>query len=592
MNVRFLPLRLLFGGVAAVLCFAAFAPPVLPVPAATLAGAAGGLLVGGLDVIVRDYAAFGRRAFQALEQRSGLAWPLGIATWLFCSIILLLLVPALIQPVNDEFVKYDQGPVLILAAAILALLPLLFRGCARVGSFFPGRHRALWAAFLVLVGAVLVTVQIALGAAVRIPLDWDAGMVLDTATALSRGEPFAPAERYYQWYPNNLMLTWVLWVYFSAIRSFGGTDPLLAAIVLHSIIMSASVLLVASVARRLAGYAAAVFFLVPSFLFVALGGWNSVPYSDTFGMFFPAAILWLVVAGRGHSLPARLGLWGVAAMVAAVGVQIKPTVLFSLMAAWAVTLLWKVEIRRRLIAEVVTVAISAAVLLGSAVAVQGALQDAGVVKVDLRSNTSQVPLTHFLKLGSTGRGSFQEDDIRETLGIKDPQERFQNGIDVYLERVQEMGPIGYAQQIVTKMTWSVGDGSFFAWGEGLARQRDNFTAEDISSATIRHYFTVQGEHTGIIRTLWQAGWLVVLLLVVAPLALRSRTLFSPAATMMRISLLALVVFLAVFENRSRYLYLYVPYFLLLASLTVASAAGMARSHRHLSGQRSGARVRD
>jgi hypothetical protein len=107
--------------------------------------------------------------------------------------------------------------------------------------------------------------------------------------------------------------------------------------------------------------------------------------------------------------------------------------------------------------------------------------------------------------------------------------------------------------------------------------KTNFPATGAASRVIRDYFTVPGQDVLVIRTLWQAAWLVVLCLVVAPMALRSRMLASPTATMMRVALLGLIIFLSLFENRGRYMYLYVPYFLLLASLTVSSAAAMARA---------------
>jgi hypothetical protein len=569
--------RLVAGALAALVVLVATRPG-LPLPATVLAAVAGGLLAGGCDLVVMDYARLCRRAYSAITLRPGLSGPLWLATWVFYCAILLFLVPTIVRPAKT-LVQYDQATVLVVAAVILAILPLLFRGAARVGSFFQRRPRRAWAAFLLLVGAAFAVVQIAIGGAVRVDPGWDAGVVLDTATALSEGRRYDFAEGYYAQYPNNLMLTWLYWVYFAGLGVFGVTDTLMAAIVLHSVLMSASVILVASVGRRIAGRATAVFFLLLAFLFVALGGWNGVPYSDTVGMFFPAAVLWLVIVARGLRLGAQLALWSLAAAITAVGIQIKPTALFALVAACAVVVLWKGNRggRRRVLAGLATAAAAAAVLLAGTLTAQRALLDASIVEEDLHSNTKQAPMTHFLKLGSTGLGGFQQQDVWETRGIKDPQARFQNGIDVYLERVREMGPIGYAQQIVTKMSWSVGDGSFFAWAEGRTHLNTDFPATDPASAVIRDYFTAPGEDSLVIRTLWQAAWLVVLALVVAPMALRSRTLVSPTATMMRVSLLALIVFLSLFENRARYLYLYVPYFLLLASLTVSSAAAMART---------------
>lgn len=570
-------IRLIAGALAGVSVFVGFRQS-LPLPAVALAGIGASAISAWPDVVVRDYAAIFHRAFYALAQRSKLPWLLRLATFCFCAVMLFFLVSVLVKPVTPAVVAYDQVIVVVVAGAIMVALPLLYRFAAWAGAYFGRKHGTYWVGFLIAAGVLFFVTQVAIGRAVRVDPGWDAGVLLSTATDLSSGGHFDPADSYFAQYPNNLLLAWVLWLYFSAMRQFGITDTLMAAVVLHSLVMSASVMFMASVGRRIAGYSVAVFFLIPSFVFIALGGWNGVPYSDTFGMIFPAAILWLVTMARERSIRGGLAPWAAAGVLGAIGYLIKPTAIFALAGSCIVVMLWRNSgrLRSALGRKLAIAGIASIVAFGVGAACQSALLEAGVVRTDLRANTNQVPLTHFLKMGANNLGVYELQDVLETMSISDPNARFKNGIDVYVERVREMGPVGYEEQTLKKMIWSVGDGSFFAWGEGMTQFNTKFAAADYGSSVIRKYFTAPGEHSVVMRSLWQACWLVVLLLVAAPLAIRRRTLFGRSATIMRVSLLILIVFLALFENRARYLYLYVPYFLLLASLTVGSAAALAR----------------
>lgn len=580
--------RVLSGIIAGVVIWAGL-EPWLPLAARLMAASAGAVLAGGADRVLADYLGFFRGVFPAFSRRMLMPRLLSFPTLLFCAVILFLLVGATANPIKI-LVPYDTALALLLAGLILALLPLLYRGSAWLADFFGRAPRSAWYGFLLLVGAVTCAIQIRIGYSVMVEPGWDASTVLDTARGLLTGNRLEFAETYFGWFPNNLMITWVLWQYFAVLLSFGIAPTLLPAVVFHSVLMSASVILVCSVARRVAGRTTAIFFLIPCAVFISGGGWNGVPYSDTIGMIFPALILWLIVAAERAGIGKRLGLWGLAGLVTAVGMQIKPTVVFSLVAASAVALLihWRPEtIARRkgrrdwkpVGAALASVGVAGLVSLGGISVTQNALLDAGIVAADLRADTHQVPVTHFLKMGATGIGAYQQGDLDETNSITDPRERFDNGIKVYLERIGEMGPVGYAQQIVTKMTWSVGDGSFFAWAEGLTHLKSDYPATDPTSRGIREYYTALGSHSVVVRTIWQATWYVVLLLLAMPLMMRRGILFTRSATMMRLSLLALIVFLAVFENRGRYLYLYLPYFLLLASITVTAAASLASRKR-------------
>ncbi|MDP9885467.1 hypothetical protein J2W21_002990 [Sinomonas atrocyanea] len=516
---------------------------------------------------------------QEATAREGERRPRGavVVAAVLSTLVLLVLVDVVADP-PPTLVPYSTALVVAAAAGLVALAPLLHRAAAWSAGVLervprPGRWALAAAALL-----VLTLVPAVIGLAVRVPPGWDAGAVLDTATAFAQGTHYDFAEQYFAWYPNNLFLAFALGCYFKVVGAFGVTDTLAAAIWLHAVFMAVSSLLAVRLARRVAGPAAGVGTLLVTVPFVALGPWSGVPYSDTLSMPFPVAILLLADIARTAPRWRSLGLWAAVGVLTAVGMQIKPTVVFAFAAVGLTAMLASRGARewgRTAVAAAVALSFAGAAFLGSSAAVKAA----HVVQFNLDTNTQAVPFTHFLKMGATGRGGFNADDIRDTLSTP-PADRFANGLNGYLGRVEAMGPTGYPGFLLDKLGWSLGDGSFYAWAEGVTRENHSFPAHDPLSEQIRRFYTFDGDGAPLLRSAWQAAWFAVLAVLALSALVRGGGRDAWAGTASRLAFLALLVFLALFENRARYIYLYVPVVAVLVSAAVADGrAAFVRRRR-------------
>ena len=99
-----------------------------------------------------------------------------------------------------------------------------------------------------------------------------------------------------------------------------------------------------------------------------------------------------------------------------------------------------------------------------------------------------------------------------------------------------------------------------------------FIAQDARSRYLQRWFGYHGDRFAWVVDFWQVFWLLTLLLAAVPLLLRRSSLFGPVPTMARLALLMLLGFLLLFEARARYVYVYVPYFVVLAALSVDAVA--------------------
>ena len=509
------------------------------------------------------------------RQRVPQPWLLRIAQFLFCGLVAWFVLGSMISPVILLW-GFPLGPVVIATATTVVVLPTLYKLCAVAAVWFD--RRTAWHRSLVMVVALgcFFAVELLIGYAVRVLPDWDAGTIYRNAAGLATGSMRTIDAEYYSMYPNNIVLTLLLAGYFSVLHQFGATDLYLGGIALNALTMTTAVFLTLVAARKIAGTATAVFALLPCTAFIALSPWIAVPYSDTLGMVFPVLLLLLFLQSREAKKPVYgYGLWIAMGLVSAVGFSIKPTIVFVLIAAAAVLVFTKKNaLSRRQHASVVIGCLLLAFGtfgVGSAT-IKAAVAGSGTLSFDLNTNDKEFPVTHFLKMGSVGFGGFNGPDVAETKSIKSVEGRFQNGWDVYRERVSAMGPWGYLAFLDVKGKAILGDGTFFAWGEGMARQPVELVARDPVSKAVQDYFYYEGPHFAFLRAFWQSLWFVTLLLVAAPPLIRGRSLAQPAAVLMRLALFALLLFLLLFEGRSRYLYMYVPFFILLAALTVGTVA--------------------
>ena len=504
-----------------------------------------------------------------------------VAGYLWCGVVLWLLASNLVVP-SYGATRYETRTAVPAAAGILVLtiaVPWLLAGLDRLL-----RVRWLRLAGSLAGWAAVFCALARLADAVRLPPDWDAYPVFASAEALADGRPADANHPYFQVNSNNVLLTLLLSRYLAAAADLGAVDLRQSAAYLNAAVLFTGMLLTYAAAALIAGRRAARLTLVPALALVVLSPWLPVFYSDTAGLVFPVLILCLLLLAGKAGPWVRLALWAVAGAVSAVGYGIKPTVLAVLASALLVALAscsrkyWK----RQLLGIVLCAAVAAAAFAGTRTAV-GSWEDSSGIYGPAGTSAEPLPPTHFLKVGAQQSpgpygnyyGAFNQADLSDTLRAKAGAERFASGLEAYRDRVSAMGAGGYLAFLSAKLRWITGDGSFFTWGEG-GMTADNFIADDPLSRSVQDLYGPGRQGFDFLRSVWQGSWFLVLALCGAGAFLRSPPLASRGAATARIALAGLFVFLMFSEGRARFLYLYVPFFLVLASLSLLRAQQLVR----------------
>ncbi|WP_253272612.1 hypothetical protein [Arsenicicoccus sp. oral taxon 190] len=453
---------------------------------------------------------------------------------------------------------------------------------------------------------------------------WDAGTLRWMAQRLQAGEGLTPEQAtYLAHYPNNLPVLAVLRT-IEGVRAQVPIPPELPVAAVAAVAAGVSVALVGSLTcgrpglLRSAATTRSVLAQVVCVLLVAASPWTTVLYSDLLVLPLPILGVWLMV--RAARAPSRRAAWWwvAASVVVGVGAAVKATVLVTALAAPLLVRRGRLDLQRgrRWILPLVLCAVAAACAYAATTvtATRVATHDVALDR-DLA-----LPVERWIWLGLTpvhrGDGTLVPGGytaaIDQQIGDRTTTQTRGLARGEIAARVRALGPGGLALWTLDKARWNLGDGTFYAYGEGWDRDAAPraVAAAPAWSGPLRQLSTPGAPAAAVREGLTQGLWLATLaaagisaLRVGVDGAARRRgpgrgssrselspeasrvagavavAVAVPVAAAVAVVVLGAVAFTCVMETRSRYLFDFAP-------LVVVLAAGGSAA-RHTRGRRSG-----
>ncbi len=423
---------------------------------------------------------------------------------------------------------------------------------------------------------------------------WDVGVL--TQVGDRAPEDVSSLARYFSVYPNQLFL-FGLFHKLAALATLVGVSTYRFLVYCGCLCVTVSILLTTFVCKRLFGATQALLFQIIASLFLGLNGWVLVPYSDAYGMLFTCAVLWFYVVARRRSVR----LFGVTT-ASLLGYMVKPTAVFLLFAI--ICLSWVPRIAhalcssykamrqnshgkkaarsaRKTLTGVLTVTLP--VLLGAVLAMGlGHFVKGNYFDIDPNASRG---MTHFLAMGMNPdtKGVYSEADNQLSNSISNPDERKAAQLALWKKRLAELGPIGVAKLWFQKNLTNYASGTF-AW-----KDEGSFIVEITGdSPAVQQWFGITSDNEGTSPATaygWycQILWFVVLLSCSTSALRRARSMrdakqaensTNQVCCVIALTLIFLSGFLLIFEARARYLFLFSPYYVLLAIDGLVGAGSM------------------
>lgn len=511
--------------------------------------------------------------------RGALAW----FNLVFLALFGLMTLYAAFLPAHSKFKLFESPlPLIVGACALISLLAFLSE--AKVPGW---ASKLLRGKDILLVFMVLVGVQLLVAYALRsYGYTWDSNLILQQAMRYATTGGVDPTfTPYLANNPNNIGLLAGLGMFFRTLRHFGFTDLLTAAIALNVALMSAAQVLLYMTVKLMYGRRLAALALVFGFVFITLSMYVQIPYTDTLTIIFPISLLYMAYKAAAAPGYGKVGLSALIGVVAVLGYLIKPTVIIALIAIGVTAIFWFIAgikgrgFRPRIAVAAACVLSCAGAAAGTYLGYQAAVDSLHIVPFSVaKSNDTSKPALYFFSMGlkttrydnATSYGGYNEADSTAVSSLLTKEEKSAFAARLAQERLGQYGILGYGAFLSHKANAVLSDATFYAYGEG-SNQKVVFTSNDPVSRAIRAFMYIGGDWFVLFGNVLQVFWLALLILISGQLLVmiaRQNARYDARETLPRLMLAGIIVFLLLFEARSRYLFLYVPIFIVVAMGTL------------------------
>lgn len=488
-------------------------------------------------------------------------------SWIFGALFLIILLLVLLAAGNIDYAYKAEFALPNFIYLLLGLL--IWTGVRFLEGYCPRSIKKYWtenSEKLIRIGTVLFFVFL-----VYIVYNyyfitgWDAGLLTDTAYQISAGQSFDSStyeSYYFSIYPNNILLIFI----FSKITELGSLFGILDAwigimgiLTVQCLISALTGLLVYKTALlwssslRMAWNTWGMYVLI-----VGVSPWVSIPYSDSMGLIFPVLFLYLYFLTQNGSM-----IWLKClcmAAVAVLGYKIKPQLAIIAIAAVIILCLnlLKGKFKRPGWKPV------AGTLAGVFIMFLGCQLAVSSIPIELDKEEAFGP-AHFVMMGLNPEtnGGFLEGDVAYTYS-QPADERTQADIEMIRQRLEDYGPTGLLGHLEKKLLSNYGDGTW-AWGaEGGFYTEILENKNQGMSPFLKSVYYYDGERYTYFCSYSQMVWMLLLAGCFFAFVFRKKD-WGRKGFIIMLALVGLTLFELIFEARARYLYCYVPLYLLLGS---------------------------
>lgn len=412
---------------------------------------------------------------------------------------------------------------------------------------------------------------------------WDAGWkVIPTARniGLNLGNPIDQA--YFSRCPNNIVIT-LLYASIFKIGSlispifYGETESVFLLICFQCLLSTVSGYLLAQIIKELTHSKRIMNFSIFCYLIlVGFSPWLIIPYSDATGLIFPIVILRLyqLLFNKKYLTLKLMGItfftyWGY---------KIKPQTAIIFIAIVMVEIIkFTKKIKNK--EKINLISSSKKIIASIGVIICSVGFNKFLVKVSPfeLNKEAEFGMNHYFMMGlnNENNGIWCRSDAEFSESFSTREERNSQNLRIAKERIEAYGVRGLAEHIEKKTLTLFNDGSFAFGMEGdfyVSKAHSNSKA----IKELQSIFLSDGEFYIYSSTIRQFVWISVLCIMLFSAISRQMDSITRATLF---SLAGITLFELLFEARARYLFIYVPFFIILAAKGLKTLSFMFNNYR-------------
>lgn len=455
---------------------------------------------------------------------------------------------------NDNIFLFGVGAIII---------SVLWRVCRVLSKRVRNFDR-----FIIACSIILFILQVGLAYAYYTPINrGDVGVVVTDAIYLANNRLDLLNNHYFSIYPNNLFIVQLFSIVIKIANFVGYSNGYFALVIFQAFLYSLSGYLLFKLLKSISITHLALLGYFIYFVLMGLSVYVAMPYSDSVGI--PILIILVTLVKKVFDGDSKK-LFVLLGVLSGIAYKLKPQFLFVLM-AFIVMMIFSHKTNK-----IYKITLSMTLFIATVFTINLITDNMGYQL----NKEKAFPMIHWLAMGhnESREGSYYPDDVAESLNITDKQERSVYKLKVLKERVINLGFPGIFWFYIRKNMATYNDGAFRQFIYGIAFPDDEIPTASKIKKEVRSIFSVYGENYELYVKLLHSVWLILFLLATLSIFVVPKNTFN----MVLYNVLTLLfVYQTLFEAGARYLYSYVPVYIMLAILGVHAFEVQFRAKREI-----------
>ena len=411
---------------------------------------------------------------------------------------------------------------------------------------------------------------------------WDAGAIQTIANNYIKTGNTDPDNKAWEYnyllrYDNNITITYFVVIIYR-IANFVGIDKDILLIFINNILILLSSLFIMAIIY--VKFNKSVFSIISTFIIAIINfsPYSTVFYTDTVGLFFVASQLFILLlieryAKRNNVYVLKI-LTILLGIFAYLGYVIKPTTLILMISIFLSSLFFINKCRNvKIIAKYFGLfalgAISSFFILNSLIAYSNGFAKYSSSQI----REKRTGFLHYLGMGSMrGLPPYNECNIgsycpryADDTASKAAREREEVSFNIFIDSLTNNFPFGWLKFAILKISNFFNDGTFGVWGEGSSRNNFiQFLAEGNIVHKFRRFLSWNGDKFRLFSVFVSILWGAILTLFTI-FIFKSANKFKYYHVVLLFFTLLVVAYQVLFESRARYIFIYLPIFIVGAA---------------------------
>lgn len=450
--------------------------------------------------------------------------------------------------------RYSFNPLIILIFVFLSIivLSLLYK---KLNNKFSNLSNKSTYIFCFIIITLMIILQFVIGYLVRTNPSWDLGIVIKSAKEMVKYGHSTTQAGYYIQAPNNIVITLIIFMGIKFFNLFHIHNINLITLAINICFMQLAIFLTFKIIKRLFNNFTACCSLLLMAFFIPFYAYSTICYTDTTSMFIPVAfLLTFMNLKNANNKKSKIAYSILLGFLCFISFGLKVTALIILI-AYSIISIFNKTILQTL--KYISIAFITFIILYSSYVFM--INKTNIINMKYK-DTQVVPFTHFIMMGMTGSGAFSAEEWQYTFSFSDKNSRKEANINKIRERLSAYKVQGYIKFLSQKATNQT-------WGNGTYDFETVLNSYNIDKNIMHEFLLNDGKYWTPISYYCQIYHFVILILILISFIYsltHEHDKISNYIDICQLSILGLLLFLFIWETRSRYMLNYIPIYIIVS----------------------------